>query len=132
MFKLLSVKFWCFPSCSRHDRRYTLFTSEVKRDRNQYFEEDIPDFRLELGYRDLEYEFYNEFQTISIPRFISESLFFEETSLINLILVGGSFGLFAGVTIITVIQLLLNLFMLAEREIRRFWNILNVDNQTTK
>ncbi|KAI6226258.1 hypothetical protein M3Y99_01309400 [Aphelenchoides fujianensis] len=97
----------CLPSCFRHDRQYTLYTSENKPGRIRFQETDIPDFRLEIGYQDLEYEYYEEIVTTSVPGFISE--------------IGGQFGLFAGVTIITVIQLLLNLAMLVGEQLKRVW-----------
>ncbi|KAI6171672.1 hypothetical protein M3Y98_00888300 [Aphelenchoides besseyi] len=97
----------CLPSCLRHDLQYVLYTSENKKGRMNIVEKDVPDFRLELGYKDLEYEYYEERVTTSAPGFISE--------------IGGQFGLFAGVTIITVIQLLLNLVMLIGHQLQRFW-----------
>jgi hypothetical protein len=43
----------CLPSCCRHDRRYKLYTNEIKQRRPRFTKSRDP-FTLEIGYRDLE------------------------------------------------------------------------------
>lgn len=71
-------------------------------------------FHLEIGYKDLEvgflvfktnfflfqYEIYKEIDMVTLPAFISE--------------MGGQFGLFAGVSIVTIVNFLLKFTLLLE------------------
>ncbi|CAD5209576.1 unnamed protein product [Bursaphelenchus okinawaensis] len=77
----------CLPACTRTDRYFIIYTKEHT---TWDVSKNVPDFTLEFGYTDLEYEQYEEVLTTTLPGFVSQ--------------IGGQLNLFLGVTILSVIQ----------------------------
>ncbi|CAD5213658.1 unnamed protein product [Bursaphelenchus xylophilus] len=91
----------CLPACTRLDRMYNLYTKEYN---DWNIEKNVPDFRLEFGYTDLEYEAYEEVVTTTLPGFVSQ--------------IGGQLSLFLGITLLSAIQFLLSFSMFVFKKFR--------------
>uniref|UniRef100_A0A7E4VNB5 AcidPPc domain-containing protein n=1 Tax=Panagrellus redivivus TaxID=6233 RepID=A0A7E4VNB5_PANRE len=84
----------CLPSCSRFDTSIAFFSTKQTSD-DWSNSSEIPAFRLEASYTYLQYESYQEVLQTSPPSFISK--------------IGGQFGLFCGISVITIVQVLLSI-----------------------
>ncbi|CAD5213580.1 unnamed protein product [Bursaphelenchus xylophilus] len=95
----------CLPACKRTEITCNHEFDEDNPSRQYIFNKNFPDFQLEYGFEDLEYEYYAEFKTTTVPGFISE--------------IGGQFGLFLGISATSLIQFSLNLFYVLRTLFRR-------------
>ncbi|KAE9548829.1 hypothetical protein FO519_007965 [Halicephalobus sp. NKZ332] len=81
----------CVPPCLRFDTSIEIYTAEDMPTAGYYpINPEVPAFRLEASYTMLTYESYQEVLTTSLQGFISQ--------------IGGQFGLFLGLSVITIIQ----------------------------
>ncbi|CAB3410408.1 unnamed protein product [Caenorhabditis bovis] len=81
------VKETCTPGCQRWDYQTTVQQSQTLTPFEDYT------FNLEASYSDLQYEYVKEVYTTSVPGFMSQ--------------IGGQFGFFLGLSIITLIQMII-------------------------
>uniref|UniRef100_A0A1I7TZX7 Uncharacterized protein n=1 Tax=Caenorhabditis tropicalis TaxID=1561998 RepID=A0A1I7TZX7_9PELO len=93
----------CTPGCNRWDYQTSVQQSQTLSPFVDYT------FNLEASFNDLQYEYVKEVYTTSIPGFMSQ--------------IGGQFGFFLGLSIITLIQMVLygfhSAFMFAKKHIQR-------------
>ncbi|KAE9412821.1 hypothetical protein Angca_001342, partial [Angiostrongylus cantonensis] len=90
----------CIPGCHRWDYQTALQQTQTLSPFSEYT------FNLEASFNDLQYEYVREVYTTSVPGFMSQ--------------IGGQFGFFLGLSIITLLQMILYgihfvLTMLAEK-----------------
>ncbi|CAI2357587.1 unnamed protein product [Caenorhabditis sp. 36 PRJEB53466] len=93
----------CTPGCNRWDYQTSVQQSQTLSPFDEYT------FNLEASFNDLQYEYVKEVYTTSIPGFMSQ--------------IGGQFGFFLGLSIITIVQMLLygfhSAFMFLRKHIQR-------------
>ncbi|CAL2049090.1 unnamed protein product [Caenorhabditis brenneri] len=93
----------CTPGCNRWDYQTSVQQSQTLSPFEDYT------FNLEASFNDLQYEYVKEVYTTSIPGFMSQ--------------IGGQFGFFLGLSIITLIQMVLygfhSAFMFAKKHIQK-------------
>ncbi|VDN32995.1 unnamed protein product [Gongylonema pulchrum] len=89
----------CQPACSRSDLVMQKYGSPILKTPN-----DPTKFLIEASYFELQYELYEEVVRTTLPGFISQ--------------IGGQFGLFLGVSIITVVEMIVAVVKL----LYRAWN----------
>uniref|UniRef100_A0A1I7SEQ0 Amiloride-sensitive sodium channel n=1 Tax=Bursaphelenchus xylophilus TaxID=6326 RepID=A0A1I7SEQ0_BURXY len=94
----------CMAACSRSEREYKVVRRNTEASRSLGFNETHP-YRLELHYEDLEYENYAEVRITTLPGFVSQ--------------VGGQLGLFLGVTVMSIAQMILNLYVFLHERLQR-------------
>ncbi|KAK6765458.1 hypothetical protein RB195_025395 [Necator americanus] len=82
-----SVSEECIPGCHRWDYQTALQQSQTLVPFSDYT------FNLEASFNDLQYEYVREVYTTSVPGFMSQ--------------IGGQFGFFLGLSIITLLQMIL-------------------------
>uniref|UniRef100_A0A914ENI2 Uncharacterized protein n=1 Tax=Acrobeloides nanus TaxID=290746 RepID=A0A914ENI2_9BILA len=91
----------CIPGCSRWDYSTTLQQGDALSPFDGYT------FNLEISYYDLQYEYLQEVMTSTIPGLMSQ--------------IGGQFGFFLGLSIITTIQVTIFLARTAAKRIHNFF-----------
>ncbi|KAK0399199.1 hypothetical protein QR680_002935 [Steinernema hermaphroditum] len=92
----------CLPSCIRYDHTVDVFSSELATTR----EADRSVFHLEASYTDLQYELIEEVLTTTLPGFVSQ--------------IGGQFGLFLGISLMSLVQFGQTLILYCRKKIRTF------------
>ncbi|KAJ1364200.1 hypothetical protein KIN20_024231 [Parelaphostrongylus tenuis] len=83
----VAVKEECIPGCHRWDYKTALQQTQTLSPFSDYT------FNLEVSFNELQYEYLREVYTTSVPGFMSQ--------------IGGQFGFFLGLSIITLLQMIL-------------------------
>ncbi|CAD5209865.1 unnamed protein product [Bursaphelenchus okinawaensis] len=93
----------CMVACSRSEREYkTTYRMNSAPKALGFVETDA--YRLIVHYDDLEYENFKEVRIVTLPGFVSQ--------------IGGQLGLFLGVTVMSITQILLNLYLFITEKVK--------------